>query len=551
VRTPLFLLGLSLALQALFWLATPDRTLVHSIGYQGDACEWQRLAAIASAGADDELFRLPLRPPAMQWLVAMLWDGDPATAWRVRAVFLLIGASIAPLAFLAVRRTHGGRVALFTASFCALATNLWLCAAGPHSESLYLAGFLLSLLDQDGLRTRPAALTALRWGCLHGLLCLLRAEHALCFVSLVLLLVVQRAPRCGRTALLATLAAAAAVLPWQVHAASLVERYNATGTAAPAPGERLPPGALRWHDDALARVRALPAFQQQPVFWFVNDTVRARGGAAVGASDLGVVEEAYGEGTWPEPIRSGFVAIYGGLNFFLGNSPEAAGGFSNEALLRPPPLHGGAERYPPGLANVLPRELTLSYPPHLAAVNHGYRLGLDWLADHPSAALSLAWRKLVHFARGALTGLGGYAVPMGLSGTRARVDFVTADGPIATAWRSCLLILALLGLASAVRQPGSWPWLLWAFTKIATALCFFGYARQGALCVPVVALGIGLLGARLPPRAGRLGLGLLLLFVLVEIARTIAAPAITIDGEALSDARHGAADYSIREVAYR
>lgn len=520
----LVLFTVGLAMRLLFWLATPDGGPGWHVGFQGDAPVWQELAGQLAHGPLEGALGLPLRPPLMQWFVALLWNGDPATVWWPRLVFTLLGAAIAPLLWLLLRSRVDPGVAWLAAGLCAVSSNLLLLGSGLHVEGLYLVLVLVSLFDQERLAgARPHA-AAVRWGFLQGGLCLLRAEHVLTvFVFAVL---AQRAGATLRTLLLAGLTAAAVIAPWQLHANRTVDAFNA---GAP----QLPPVALPWEADALAALRGLPAFQQVPVYGFVSDTVRVRGGRQVRAADLGIVHEAYG--CSPAPLPHGFVAIYGGLNFFLGNTPEAASGFSSAALDRPPPLAGGDARYPPGLRSVLPRGGTIAfgYPPHLDLVVNGTRRGLQELAADPVAGAARILGKLWHAVEGATGGVGGRALPIGLSGTRRQVDLVTATSPFAQAWRVAVLLAALLGLWSLRAERALWPLLAFAATKLLVVAAVFGYARHGALCVPVTALGVAALVHRfvaaVPSRA-RVGWILLALLLAVEAHRSATVTA-TVDDQ--------------------
>ncbi|MBK8096799.1 MAG: hypothetical protein IPK26_06810 [Planctomycetes bacterium] len=537
MRVPLLLFLFGLLLRLLFWQATTDRDHVFATAFVGDAPIWQAQAADLARAAQDgkppslgEL-QLPLRPPGMTWLVASLWDGAAATAWRLRLLFVFLGAAIAPLLWLLLSRSFARPVATFAATICAASTSLMLLGSGPHNELPYLLLFLVSMFDYERLRRAAGAWPLLRWSVLQALLCLLRTEHLLTFVGL-LALALRRQPARVRAAAIALAAFGATLLPWQVAAWRQIDHYNRhVGQPLPPPGTPLPARYLQWDDAALARVRELPACQQTAVFCFVGDTIRTRGGTRVTTDDLRVVEEAYG--WWPRPLPRGGLALYGPLNFFLGNAKESDSGFSTTPLLRPPQLLGGPERYPPGM--VLPQQLALSYPPHLRAVIDGYALGLAELtADVPAALLRIG-KKLVHGWQGAATGLGGYNLPNGLSGTRRPVDFVVAEHLGASLWRLLIGALTLAGLLLLARHPAGGPWLCWAITKVIPIAAFFGYARQGALVVPVVALAAALawdrwLRPRCTPRAWqRIGLALGTGLLLVETVRVFATEGITIE----------------------
>jgi hypothetical protein len=233
----------------------------------------------------------------------------------------------------------------------------------------------------------------------------------------------------------------------------------------------------------------MPAFAQLPTAGFVSDSVRVRGGSRVTLEDLTILDEAYGYR--PEPLHTPLLALYGPLNFFLANSSESAaegGGFTRAALDRRPPFEGGLARYPNGILNVLPQELSLGYPPHLDAVNHGYEKGIAWIASHPSDALSLIATKLAHAWRGAASGIGLHNAPIGRSGTRMPVDAVTKDDYLATAWRALLLVLAAIGAGRLRRDEGATQTLLVVGTRFLLAVPFFGYARLGALAIPALAV---------------------------------------------------------------
>ncbi|MBL8897994.1 MAG: hypothetical protein JNM84_10225, partial [Planctomycetes bacterium] len=85
----LLLFLLALLPRLLFWQATEDRDLAWSLCFVGDAPVWQDQAgalAASESSRDENLARelsLPLRPPAMTWVVSALWDGRADGAWKV------------------------------------------------------------------------------------------------------------------------------------------------------------------------------------------------------------------------------------------------------------------------------------------------------------------------------------------------------------------------------------------------------------------------------------------------------------------------------------
>ena len=543
----LVLFTFGLALRLLFVWATPDGGVGWHAGFAGDAGEWQAAAATAAhwdAMSPDEqrVLLLPLRPPAMPWLVSLLWDGSAADVGLVRHLFLGLGAAVAPLVWWLLRPHLAPRVAFAAAAWCAASSNLLLLGSGLHVETLYLTLVLIALLVQQRLGASVAI--GIGWGALHGALCLVRAEHGLTFAALLLLAKFSGAA--WRSLLLGTLAATAVVAPWQLVANARIDAFNANAPHGPPP---LPAPPIPWDDAAIAAVRATPPFQHVPLFRFVSDTVRRRGGTRVRVGDLDVVREAYG--CFPEPLPHALVALYGGLNFFLGNTPEADAGFSRAALDRPPPLVGGAARFPPPAMMAPPAgKFAFEYPPHLDAVVHGTSRGVAEIASAPGAAAGRAARKLWYAMEGASGGIGGHALPIGLSGVRRQVDFVTATGAWATAWRVLVLAAAAAGWWSLRLVRALWPLLAFAATKLLVVAAVFGYARHGAWCVPVVAVGLAALVApRLPSRRW-LAPALLGAVLVLEVVRCLLGVAVHADGGA-ANAPLPPQDYRVRQLEFR
>jgi hypothetical protein len=339
------------------------------------------------------------------------------------------------------------------------------------------------------------------------------------------------------------------LLPWHLSAWSSIHRFN----TQPLPSdpaqeevmtrlERLLNG-ITWQPQALAELDKLPTATRRTARLFITATEGVRGQRTVTADSLEILEQAFGY--TPRPLASRpYLTLYGGLNFYLANNEHATGGFGRAPLERRPPLAGPVESYPLALIRDLPpAQLTLTYPPHLEILNHGYRLGWQWIRHHPGEALRLAGTKLTIFWRGAALGLGGYNLPLGLSGLRRQVDLVVPTGSAATAWATAVLTLAVVGLWVGRRRIALVPWTVLLLSKVVVAVAFFGYARQGATVIPVVALLVCLgaeplvsrLRTRLDRSPGwargrRLAVpAAALLLLAVEVGRWVARPEVRID----------------------
>ncbi len=582
---------LAFALRLLFWQATADAAWPYSACYKGDAAVW---LGYAQALAEDRPFELglPLRPPAAGYLMALLWNGREDGIARLRLIWCLLGALIVPLIYGAARRSFGHQTAMITGLLAAGSTGLMLLSTSLNNETPYLLLVAATFYLWQPVRDRPTALLLALWGMVHALACLTRVEHALYFalVTVYLMFVWGRRRSSSRRAggapakrknregapakrkhrapagagqqgrswnrSLSRLALVAGsfglvLLPWHLRTWDRIQRFNREPPQLGAATEsalRQVEAALErisWSADARAERQRLPAFIRRTAANFVAATVLVRGGERVEVADFAILEQ--GLGYLPRPVAGHpFVALYGGLNFYLANHPLAGGGFDRSPLEQPPPLEGGAARYPrPLIAGLPPPDLALTYPPHLEIVNHGYRLAGRWITANPDEFLRLAANKLGIFSQGAALGLGGYNLPLGLSGVRRRVDLVVPEGGGAEAWRLALLAVALWGLARGLRlSPAALvPWLAFLLSKVAVVLAFFGYARQGASVIPVLALLIALAVSHSlpasgddrrrtarPPSGTRIVLAAALVLLAIEGGRWISRPTLVLDG---------------------
>ena len=558
--TAVGIFALALVLRLLFLHATPDTAWPHSALYKGDAPTWLAYAEAIERGEPFDQ-GLPLRPPGnAYWIAALAGDdlttGNTASALtRLQWAWCLLGAGTVLLLHLTVRRSFGAGPALAVGLLGSFSHGLMVFSTSLNNETpyLFLAAVTLWMWPQVREPTRWPALLA--WGGLNALACLFRVEHILFFAltSGYLALFPWRtsgpspaARRALGAAAIVALAFVAVLAPWHARAWESVREFNRgepaldPGTTAMLDQLEAALAHISWSPEAQASRDALPAVSRRTLASFVTATVVVRGGESVSAQDFTeILEGAFG--SVPRPLGEyPFIALYGGLNFYLANHEGAPPGFGRGPLDLPPPLEGGASRYPaPLVAGLPPPDLALTYPPHLQIVNEGYGLGLAWISDRPADAVALAFEKLGIFWSGATLGFGGSNLPFTNEGLRRRVDLNIPQGhPLSRPWQ--LLWFSILGggLWLARRNPATVPWLAYLLTKIVASVAFFGYSRQGASAFPVLALLSALvldLGYRTfvgPERirlASRALAVAVLLLLAVEVARTVQPPDLRID----------------------
>lgn len=536
----------------LFWRATPDSAWPYSACYRGDALVWLEYASAIRHGVPFEM-GLPLRPPGMAYLLALIWNGDMAHVVSLKLVWSLLGAGTVWLFHVAVMRSFGKTVAAIAGVAAAGSFGLMLLSTSLNNETPYLCLVMGSFCLLPGLVRRPDGWRLAVWSAMNAVASLIRVEHASFFLLALAFLVLWawRGKEARRLAILASVGVASfliPILPWQIAISGRIADFNRT----PRPSrEAMEPAtlrledtlttALRWDDGAIAESRKLPGFVRRLATDFVGGTILRRGGKDVRAGDFRILEEAFGYR--PEPLsRAPFISDYGPLNFYLANNPHATGGFSRAALDDPPPLEGGRDRYHRDLLldPPTPGTLYLDYPVHLDAFVNGYAMGYRWISEHPAAFARLTAGKLSIFWSGASLGFTGYDLPAGSGGLQRAVDLVVPVGTGVTAWRILVLAACLAGIFVAATRHAVEivPWLLFLATKILVTVMFFGYARVGATVSPVVYLLIAIAAVfglgRWVPRSIRrrkgwaLGVALGLL-IAIEAARFASGPMVRID----------------------
>jgi hypothetical protein len=482
----------------------------------------------------------------MAYVLRVLWNGAPEGMAALKWIWCLLGALVPGLVFFTARRAFGTAAAAIGGALLAGSTGLLILSTSLNNETLYLALVAAGLFAADRFLARPRWIPAAVWGGVNGAACLVRVEHVL-YVGLCLALYTlapggRRLRALGRTAV-ALVCFALVLVPWHLSAWTAIRTYNTTRQFVD-PG---PEASIReiqdftryltWTEDATTRRDALPVSARHYWTAMVAATVSFRGETTVRGEDFDTLRDAFG--SYPEPVPAHpFVALYGPLNVFMANVDNVSGGFQRDALDAPPPLAGGVERYPPFMARDFPPagDFVPWYPPHLAALNHGYALGWRWVRAHPAAFATNVAAKLDRFWAGATYGVTGYGFPMGMKSLRLRVDAATPTTSLfrLVVWRVLVTTVCLLGWLLHRRRREIAPWFLFALTHLAVAAVFFGYARSGAMIIPVLALFAALAVVRIVPLSPRRGLAVAAALVVLgggaETVRFLRPPALALSG---------------------
>lgn len=481
---------LAFGVRLVFLFGSADRTWPHSVYYEGDAPLWADWAQHLEQGAPFN-HDLPIWAPGTARLVNWLMPPKSAAAapnaprdfTRVKVAWSAMSAATCAMLYWILSGTAGGRIALLAAFIAVFSFQSYVLATSLNSETPY--ALLLAILVALGfrLRTRPGWLAFAIFGLFNGLAALMRPEHPLGFVLLMVWLLWPSPTTPASAALvtgpvgrkrnwhLAVSAAAGfvlAVLPWTWAAHRALLQFNTAATPPPIyTQQRLP-----WSADARARVEAWPAFARTDNVQFITDMLASKGRSAVTAAEVDAfLAERFG--AKPEPLSNwALISNQGALCFVLANDIQCDGGFCKRLL-------GGDFGADP--------ELHLSHPGHLRLFNHGFALGLATIQDQPGPWLALLVRKFERFGAGICSGFGATNAPPGRAGLRPAVDVLITPQPV---WQGISALLAALGAFVTWRRAAATPWLIVLCYKLIVTALFYGYARQAASIGPVFAFFI-------------------------------------------------------------
>ena len=455
------------------------------------------------AAPDDPLF---FRANAPAHLLHRLgFTGAARDYTGAKVLWCLISALACAGTFLIGARAFTPRVGLLAAGLQAVSWQQYLLATSLNTEALYALLIVLVLAGTWQLRRRPRAGLALALGVVHGLAILVRIEHLLLLLLLVLDGLIRAAgardgdsvdlepgqgaagaaavPSAGVPAraggalarrlglqLAVVIPALLVCVPASIEQTRAARLYNTVARRPPA-FDRVP---VSWAPDARTFLDQVPAFARPRTFAYLSRLAEQRGITELTAP---VARQLWHDefGDLPEPLRTPvFVSGQGPLNFALANHPDAHGGFSKAAL---------ENRF---LSS--DPKLTLSVPPHLRLYNHGYAVGLGFIRSDPGVWLRAVGRKLWFFAQGTSLGVTAYNLPLGRFGERRPCDLMTPFPGQGWLWECLSIGLIVAGAAMARRRAAGGLCLLILLYKLLVTVAFFGYARQAASIGPVLAL---------------------------------------------------------------
>lgn len=217
----------------------------------------------------------------------------------------------------------------------------------------------------------------------------------------------------------------------------------------------------------------------------------------------------------PEPLPTFVpVSFYGPLNFALAQTEDGIH-FSRRGL---PPSRGEAAALDP------------LHPTHNAYIVHGYRIGLERIAESPGRFLKRSGRKLVHSLRAFVQGFTWRDLPKGPTWHRQPVDMAYSSAPLYELVSALLMLLGAWHLR-ADRRLLFFGGALIAY-RLALNVLFFPYLRGMTIATPfavvLLAAGIAFLARR---HASRVLLAIVLVLGLYHFTTGFGERPYQISGE--------------------
>ena len=158
----------ALLVRVLFLFATPDFSGPSSPYYKGDTYIWLEYAA-AIQSSNEYNHGLPLRPPGVAYLVALLWNGQASGFLGLKLIWATMGAASVAFFYLAIARSFDWITATIAALLMSAYTGLIIVSTAPNNETPYFLLISLSLYLCRSLLSQPTWRVLLYWSILNGI----------------------------------------------------------------------------------------------------------------------------------------------------------------------------------------------------------------------------------------------------------------------------------------------------------------------------------------------------------------------------------------------